>query len=206
MIRKGSYTGAIGPAKSIVLVGHSFGSYISNRVMVQHPNAADAAVLTGRAFADDPCIKDKLASLALRISSELDPLRYSDFDSGYVSSVDIAQHTLAFFKAPYELEAALYAYSINAPTAIAEFLSGNLDSVAPQFEGPVLVANGEWDLAECHGSCPKVFANTNLTEVFPKSRLNETLFWPGAGHGVNLAVNASGFYAGISGLLEKAGY
>jgi pimeloyl-ACP methyl ester carboxylesterase len=206
LIRNGSYTGAIGPASSIVLVGHSFGSYVSNSIMVKYPNVADAAVLTGQSYAPDACIKDKLAVLALRISSELDPLRYPSYDSGYLSSADIAQHTVAFFKAPYELEAALYAYSITAPTAIGEFLSGDGDSVAPRFTGPVLIANGEFDLAECHGSCVAAFAKQKPNEVFPKSRLVETLLHPRGGHGVNFARNASDFYAGIAGFLERAGY
>jgi hypothetical protein len=142
----------------------------------------------------------------LRIASQHDPLRYSNLDTGYVGSADITAHATAFFKAPgYELEAALYAYSISTPAAITEFLSLTGSPVAPGYEGAVLVTAGEFDLAFCVGECHSTFAEQPLGAIFPKSKLVESFVHPGAGHGVNFGKNATGFYAGISDFLGRAG-
>ena len=48
LIRGGEFSA---PAKKIVLVGHSFGSVISNALLVSNPDIVDGAVLTGIGYA-----------------------------------------------------------------------------------------------------------------------------------------------------------
>ncbi|KAF2831172.1 alpha/beta-hydrolase [Ophiobolus disseminans] len=208
LIRSGKYTGPIGTPKSLVLVGHSFGTYTSNAVLIKYPKLADAAVLTGIAYAptnNQPNLF--LAALGLRIAAQHDPRKYSSFDTGYVGFVDIAAHVTTFFKAPsYELDAVLYAHSIAAPAAITEFLTITGSPVAPAFGGPVQVTTGEFDYAFCGGECYSSFAQQPLKDIYPKSRLIDSFVHPGAGHGVNFGKNATGFYGGITAFLGKAGF
>jgi pimeloyl-ACP methyl ester carboxylesterase len=189
-----------------VAVGHSFGSLITTNVVAKYPNLTDAVVLTGFAFAAKPFYGPVfLAAAALRITSQHEPLRYGNLDTGYIGFADIAAHVNTFFKAPYELGAVEYADSISVPAAISEYLSQT--AIPPrQFAKPVLVATGEYDLAFCGGECHSTYAEQQLNAVFPKSTLIDTFLHPGAGHGVNFAENATGFYAGISRFLERAGF
>jgi pimeloyl-ACP methyl ester carboxylesterase len=209
VLRNGTYTGAIGTPSSIVLVGHSFGSYTSNRVLTKYPTLIDAAIITGYVFPGDALsVQIFVEGTAPRIASHVSPHAFSHLDTGYLTFGDIFAHVNTFFKAPaYELDAAEYAHSIAQPYGIAELLSFGQDSVvAPAFAGPVLVTTGEYDFAMCRGECYSSFAGQRLESVFPKSRVLEAFVQPGAGHGVNFARNASGFYEGIGGFLGRAGF
>ena len=43
-IRAGNYTGNLGKPKSIVLVGHSFGSYTSQALIVSQPDIVEGTL------------------------------------------------------------------------------------------------------------------------------------------------------------------
>lgn len=49
-VKFGNYTGSIGTPKSLVLVGHSFGSAITSAVIRASPTLADGLILTGWSF------------------------------------------------------------------------------------------------------------------------------------------------------------
>jgi pimeloyl-ACP methyl ester carboxylesterase len=49
-IKSGNYTGSGGPPKSLVLVGHSFGSAVTSSVVMNFPKLADGLILTGWSF------------------------------------------------------------------------------------------------------------------------------------------------------------
>jgi pimeloyl-ACP methyl ester carboxylesterase len=74
-------TAHLGTPQSIILIGHSFGSFISNALLRIDPSAADAAILTGLAYvnngsnyAPDP----RSAQSANRIDAE------PGLDAGYL--------------------------------------------------------------------------------------------------------------------------
>jgi pimeloyl-ACP methyl ester carboxylesterase len=46
-------TAHLGTPQSIILIGHSFGSFISNALLRIDPSAADAAILTGLAYVNN---------------------------------------------------------------------------------------------------------------------------------------------------------
>ncbi len=200
----------MGKAESIVLVGHSFGSYTSNLVLGKYPNLVDAAVLTGIAYANSPDYTGKVLSetLAARIATSLPGCADHDLDTGYLNSADIYAHINGFFKKPaYEIAAAEYAWTIVQPFGITEYLSTTLSSIlAPAFTGSVFVTCGEFDLAACAGECYSTFAQQQVKGVFPMSKKIETYVHPGAGHGVNFATNATGFYQEIFGFLGRSGF
>lgn len=208
LVRQGKYTSKIGAPSSIVLVGHSFGSYTSNSVLAKYPDVVDAAVLTGIAYAPSPPSTGQTiaAAFAPRIASTMSR-KYKDFDTGYLSFADEYTHYSTFFKAPYEVEAAEYATSITHAFALTEYLSTtSLSLASPKFGGPVLVTTGEYDLPACAGECKSSFVTQTLKDVFPKSRLIKSFLHPGAGHGINFAKNASGFYENIASFLQEAGF
>lgn len=47
-VKAGKYTGGFGTPKSLVLVGHTFGSVISAALVTADPSIAEGLVLTGR--------------------------------------------------------------------------------------------------------------------------------------------------------------
>jgi alpha-beta hydrolase superfamily lysophospholipase len=49
-VKSGNYTGSIGTPKSLVLVGHSLGSVLTNAVVRTSPMLADGLILTGGSF------------------------------------------------------------------------------------------------------------------------------------------------------------
>jgi alpha-beta hydrolase superfamily lysophospholipase len=85
-IRSGKYSGTIGAPQKLVLVGHSFGSYISHSLLANSPEIADGAALTGLAFAiQSPAL---IEALNLRVASLKDN-KWKGLDSGYLIWDDI---------------------------------------------------------------------------------------------------------------------
>lgn len=192
-----------------MLVGHSFGSFTSHVVIAKYPTLVDGAVLTGLSYSSTEYNgKTLLEGIAPRIASQLSPLEFQELDTGYVTFADIFNHINAFFKAPaYEVAAAKYANSIAQPFAIVEYLSlSTQPPLASNFGGPILITTGEFDFAACSGECYSSFAQQPLQIIFPQSRRLEAFVQPGAGHGVNFAKNATGFYNGITDFLGRAGF
>lgn len=209
LLRDGSYTSTVGKADAIVLVGHSFGSFTSGSVLAKYPSRIDAAILTGIGYSNNPSYSGKvlLEGFAPRIAAQLQSNPIYELDTGYLTFADIFAHVNTFFKAPaYEVEAARYAQSIVAPFAISEYLSLERTSpLVPEFGGPVLVTTGEFDFAVCAGECYSTYAQQPLQAIFPQSRV-ESYVHPGVGHGINLGLNATGFYGVVTDFLEKAGF
>jgi pimeloyl-ACP methyl ester carboxylesterase len=212
LLRNGEYTGQVGKAESIVLVGHSSGSVTSSNVINKYPSEVDAVVLTGIAYSTISYgLKILFEAFAPRIASQLYPSCFGELDTGYLTFADIYAHVNTFFKAPFELEAVKYAQSIVQPFALSEWLSlapGLSSPLAPEFKGPVYVTTGQFDFAACGGECYSTFAEaeSHINVIFPKTRLLESAVHPGAGHGINFGLNATGSYSAIIGFLEKAGF
>jgi pimeloyl-ACP methyl ester carboxylesterase len=132
LLRNGEYTSQVGKAESVVLVGHSFGSFTSANVLTKYPSHVDAAILTGIAYSNVPWgLKILLEAFAPRIATQLYPSCYSGLDAGYLTFADIFAHVNTFFKATFERAAAKYVHSIVQPFAISEWLS-----LAPGLSNP----------------------------------------------------------------------
>ena len=210
LLRGGAYTGNVGKLDSIVLVGHSFGSFTSNSVINKYPSRIDAAVLTGIGFAPLPDYAGRqlLQAFGPRIATGLPAYHAANLESGYLTFGDLYAHVNIFFKAPaYEVDAVRYAHSIVAPFAISEYLSIALSPPQlPAFEGPVLVTTGEFDAAVCVGECYSTYAQQPLKLAFAKSKKVEAYVHLGVGHGINYGKNATGFCREIMGFLERSGF
>ncbi|CAI6284645.1 unnamed protein product [Periconia digitata] len=195
-IRGGQYTDSI-KASKIVLVGHSFGSFVSTGLLNKFPDLADAAVLTGIAFPNPSDIVNILGKYALTVfggrlisdvpSSSL-PANADSFDDSHVAFGDIYSYAQAFLHHPQtapDVAVANYTFSITQPLPVSEFASlGNIDLRAPDFAGKVLITAGQYDVL-CGGDCYATFdAGVQNTTIFSnEGAVVETFVQPGAGHG-----------------------
>ncbi|KAF2799866.1 alpha/beta-hydrolase [Melanomma pulvis-pyrius CBS 109.77] len=201
-IRAGNWTGKV-QAKKIILVGHSFGSYTSNALIAAEPDLVDGAVLTGLGYPNATDAANAATpwvptAFAARIPS------HSRLDTGYLAFGDIYAHTETFFHPPYSIPTIEYAQSISQPFAIVELISlRTLQLSAPAFKGKVLVTTGEFDFLVCGGECKSTYAANGANQVFSGAEVVETYLHPGAGHGINFAANATGFYNVITSFLDR---
>lgn len=203
-VSRGTYT-TIGKPTHLVLVGHSFGSLISNALVASAPNIADAAVLTGYAL-NGSNSQVLLEAFAPRVARLQRPRAFSAFDSGYLTTADIFGTIQIFFKAgAYDRAAAAFAEANKQPFAINEVVSispGFLRNDAPNFKGPTLAISGEYDFPLCGGYCPGVL-DQPLRTLFRGSSDFESYVQPKTGHALNFATNATGSYAVIFDFLLK---
>ncbi len=84
-IRAGSFSSK---PKKVVLVGHSFGSVISNAILATSPDLVDGAVLTGIGY-QIPDIAVPFEAWQPRLARQQSPGRWRQLDGGYVTWVDI---------------------------------------------------------------------------------------------------------------------
>ncbi|KAL2835665.1 Alpha/Beta hydrolase protein [Aspergillus pseudoustus] len=208
LLKGGKLSSKIPIPKKLVHVGHSFGSLITNSLAATSPNVSDAIVLTG--FGHDfswssyfqLCYGFELARLNK-------PLRFHNYDSGYLTWGNEFDNQCAAFKYPYFESAVLHQAELNkAPFTIAELLSFGVTSLAsPEFAGPVLIINGAQDLSFCGGDCYGVLdaADSPSAAVFPKASSLAAYIHPNAGHALNLHYNATAAYEVILSFLGDHG-
>lgn len=203
-VSRGTYT-TIGKPNHLVLVGHSYGSFISNGLVARTPEIADAVVLTGYAL-NAASSQSLLLKFAPRVARLQRPLAFSAYDSGYLTTVDLFATIQDFFEAgAYDRAVAAFSDANKQPFAISELVSvspGFLRNDAPKFKGPALAISGEYDSLLCDGYCPGVL-DKPLRTLFRGSSDFESYVQPKTGHGLNFATNATGSYAVIFDFLSK---
>ena len=190
----------------MVLVGHSFGSYITNALLGVDPSAADAFVATGLAYANVASEFNRvLEALQPRIASTQNAA-WSNRDAGYLTWVDMYANVVNFFHAPqYTVPTVMFADETKEPFAIMELISlAVLNYSAPAFTGPVLYLDGEFDYITCAGFCPGVI-EVGKTK-FPNAKVFESYSQPNTGHGINFHTNATGAYKVALDFLERNGF
>ena len=87
-VRIGRYTGSLGVPKSLVVVGFSFGSFVTNTLVANEPTIMDGAVFTGLGFAPT-AFAPFLEAYNPRIASFANPKKFGELDTGYLTWVDI---------------------------------------------------------------------------------------------------------------------
>jgi len=141
--------------KTIVGVGHSFGSILLGALVADHPEALDALALTG--FTEDTRAGSMFnAGYALTIASQADPARFGFLSNSYMTtggSVSIEQ-SFMYFPA-YPPSAFQYILEHTGIMTIGEFLTrGDVHAKVPvDYVGPVLVLTGDKDIPNCFGNC-----------------------------------------------------
>ncbi|KAF4637400.1 hypothetical protein G7Y89_g690 [Cudoniella acicularis] len=205
-VKSGKYTGSIGTPSSLVLVGHSFGSVISSAVVMASPTLADGLILTGFSFNSNSSRGSGVfETWQPRIASGEDP-KWRALDNGYLTGVDIFSNVNIFFKAPdYDLDVVEYAEKIKQPFGINEvFSSGAVNTTTAEFTGPTMIIAGQFDFIFCNGQCDGVLQHP-AQEIFANAREFKAVSYPGAGHGLNLAANATGAFQIITDFLSDGG-
>ncbi|KAF2727034.1 alpha/beta-hydrolase [Polyplosphaeria fusca] len=199
-IRSGRYSGSI-EASKVVLVGHSLGSVFSAGAIIKYPSIAEGQFAAG---ATSLTLKAGLSATfqnALLASTVNPPFKR---DSGYVVIGDIYAHARSFFSQPFDIPTLEYAQSIVQPASIVEMLSSaNVKFDESSYNGSVLLTAGEYDILACGGNCYPRFEYGVQNKTFPVAKPLETYIHPGAGHGVNFANNATGFYATVIDFVNR---
>ncbi|KAG8525997.1 uncharacterized protein KY384_000759 [Bacidia gigantensis] len=194
-----------GPPNALILLGHSFGSFLSNSALAADPTIASAAILTSYGL-NGLDARLVLEGISPRIARVQDASKFADFDPGYVTTSDVFANINSFFKAPaYEHDVAAFSEANKQPFAISELVSLTPELLrldARAFKGPTLVISGEYDHVVCGGYCPGEL-DASFKDKFADL---ETYVQPSAGHGINFATNTTAFFAKIGGFLEDKGF
>ncbi|EPE35617.1 alpha/beta-Hydrolase [Glarea lozoyensis ATCC 20868] len=191
--------------KKVVLVGHSFGSVVSNVLLTSSPQLVDGVVLTGIGY-DVPDTAVAFESWQPRLARLQNPRKWGSLDGGYMTWVDIWSNAMTFFKAPfYDTKVVEYAEANKQPFGLLEVVTLQItDRHSPNYTGPALIMSGEFDLVFCNGYCPPIL-NNKVKETFPVSKGLEVYSQPGSGHAINLSLNATGSFEVVTGFLKRHG-
>lgn len=142
LLRSGQLSASIPKASGRVLhIGHSFGSVISNVLIVQHPELSDGVALTGLSH-DFTSIAFFATATNFHLAKENHPERFGNLSTGILTWGDELALQYGFFKHPnFDPEVLAYAEAHKWPFAISEVLTLQVPSlVATKFTGPVLVS------------------------------------------------------------------
>ncbi|KIW12549.1 hypothetical protein PV08_09826 [Exophiala spinifera] len=206
-VRDTKYKDRFGRPKSVVLVGHSFGSGISLATVALDPTIADGLVLTGFSLNTSYSNPIGFAMAAQpRIAALQNPQKWSQLDTGYLTPADLYANVNTFFKKPeYDTSVAEYSDVTKEPFAITELLSAaTLDSRPLAFTGPTMIIAGEYDFIFCTSDCNGAL-DYPASLVFPQAKAFKAVSYPNAGHGLNLHLNARGAFKEITMFLSSHG-
>lgn len=208
MLRNGSF--AQTNFSSVIGVGHSFGSIISQAVTSMYPAVFDAAILTGFSL-NQTAVPAFISAANLQIASQNSPYRFSDpaINAGYLVTATAIGNQIQFFRAPNFDPLVLAEADANKGTVtIGEFFSlSAVTAPAKNFTGPVAVVNGDNDLPFCFGNCS--YPTNQAAAVFPVlypslgSNMNGSLLVPTTGHGINLHYSAVSAYDWIQSFIKS---
>ncbi|KAK4222666.1 hypothetical protein QBC38DRAFT_518708 [Podospora fimiseda] len=197
------------PSK-IVHVGHSYGSAVTFNFLIQHGNLSDAAILTGLLF-NSKAGSVNVAYFDHEFARQHDPIRFNQYNSGYIVLTFQSDLQKLFFRYPggFEPEMLTYLEKIKQPEAVGLYASESMLRVgqhANDFKGPVQFMVGEFDFVNCMGDCKGGVYDEGLTmRSFPVAKNVTHYLQPGTGHALSLARNATGGYEVMLGFLGDNG-
>ncbi|KAK6209299.1 hypothetical protein LQW54_006404 [Pestalotiopsis sp. IQ-011] len=204
--------GSIGSSRfsTVVGVGHSFGSALTQGVTSAYPTAFDAAVLTGFSVNGSGMAPFNLAQVP-EIAALNQPYRFAGLPAGYLVVESQAALQTTFFRAPgFDGAVLSLADATKGTVALGEYLTAGLTvAPAPAFWGPLAVVDGNEDMGFCFGNCS--YQTNLLAEVaatlYPGVAENDTATYaaPDAGHGLNFHYSAAGAFAFIQDFLKSRG-
>ncbi|KAL7940582.1 Alpha/Beta hydrolase protein [Trichoderma barbatum] len=204
-IRSGKYSISGEAPKHLVLVGHSFGSALSAGALTAEPDLADGVILTGYSYAGfNP--GGFVQAAGFHIADKQHPGKWRLLDNGYITTVDLYANINLFFKAPdYDQAFAAYSDSTKQPLGINELISMTLLPTTPKnFKGAAMVITGQYDFIFCTSQCDDII-EPSAASVFKKAKHFKAVSYPGAGHALNLASNATGSFDIITDFMQQSG-
>lgn len=199
--------------ESIVHVGHSFGSYITNALLALYGELSDGAVLTGFIPVEHQTFEP--VALGFDFARTNDP-KFADRPDGYfVPALDIDIQT-GFFSALRNttlgiggFEPALLELANNTkqPGTVGEQSTLPMlteHGPAGDFTGPVRFVEGEFDYIICGGNCHD-YNMTAIETTYANAKDIEVYLQPGTGHGSTLHRNASIWFHNTFEFLDRNG-
>lgn len=98
-----------------------------------------------------------------------------------------------------------YAHTNKKPIAINELISlGILETRVVKFTGAAMVITGKYDFIYCTSACDDILEPA-AAQVFAKAKTFKAVSYPGSGHGLNFALNATGAYEIMTDFLAESG-
>ncbi|PHH89930.1 hypothetical protein CDD83_4937 [Cordyceps sp. RAO-2017] len=173
---------------TVVGVGHSAGSTLTQAITTQYPDDFDAVVLSG--------ISTSPASVALTVAAfnfvnaNTDPApKLKNLPAGFLTQQTAVGIQFAFYRYPNFDEDAFRRQVANKQTNTMGVLLtlGGIIAPSTRFTGPVDVVNGENDLVFCAGHClyPVDQNKAVLAALYPAaSSGSRTFIAEGAGHAI----------------------
>lgn len=192
---------------TVVGVGHSFGSIISQSITALYPDVLDAAVLTGFSM-NNTGIPPFVSGLNFQIASQNQPYRFTALPPGFFVSATPISAQIGFFRVPgFDPNVLFMADAGKGTTTYGEWFSiTSVTQPAQNFTGSVIVVNGDADLPFCLGNCtyPTDLGAAAVTMLYPNLDQNMTssIVVPQTGHGVSLHYGAAEAYLSVQGFLK----
>ncbi|KAE9982234.1 hypothetical protein BLS_006393 [Venturia inaequalis] len=201
-------SGAIASTKfeSVIGVGHSFGSEVTQAITLQYPDDFVAAILTGFTTGQTG-FPSFVTSLDLQIAAQNNP-KFAGLGNGYIVAANSIGNQFAFLKYPGFPTAnlALVEKSKETLTFGELFSQANLVQIATKFTGIVDVVNGDSDWPFCMGNCTyPTDSSASVKALFPAAKAFETYLAPMAGHGLNVHYSAEVAFEHIQDFLKRNG-
>ncbi|PPR03475.1 hypothetical protein CVT26_007881 [Gymnopilus dilepis] len=203
-IRKG---GTKNVFRTIIGIGHSFGSLQLAGIATRYPDLLNATVLTGFTPYTGG-LNTASAAFGLTIAAQVDRTRFGALSNSYLATGTISNDQAPFLLYPFFDSGVLRLASQTKQTAtIGEFLTLGA-SPATNYTNPVLVVAGDKDFIFCGGDCYQSFAGfDNLVEaaqiLFPStSRFNFSIP-ANTGHAINLHHAAKDVYKTIQSWISE---
>ncbi|MCJ1396186.1 hypothetical protein MMC18_009075 [Xylographa bjoerkii] len=208
-VKAGTYTDSLSVPSKVVVLGFSFGSFVTTTLVATEPTLMDGAILTGLGYAPT-AFAPFFEAYQSRIAATQHPAKFGVLDSGVLTWVDVFANINTYFKQPnYEIDVAEYSEIIKQPYSVGEVLSLQLGlgvtADAGNFTGPVLALTGEYDFFACAGYCPG-FLEDNLTPLYSGAKALQIAIHPNSGHSINYKKNATGAFNVITNSLHTNGF
>ncbi|KAL8717846.1 MAG: hypothetical protein Q9225_004953 [Loekoesia sp. 1 TL-2023] len=199
----------IGPYsfRTIVGVGHSAGSTVTQGVTTKYPQDFDAIILTGTSISPS-FVNTAIASFDLTIANLDASGKFAGLPNGYLVQPNDQSIQFPYYRFPnfdpqiFAIEAA------NKQTqTFGELLTlGSIVAPSLQFRGPVDVLLGENDLVFCGGDCTKPQDQSALVapSFYPAAGHSEHYIVPGAGHSIFAHYSAGKAFAQMIDFLKAS--
>ncbi|KAK7960685.1 alpha/beta-hydrolase [Apiospora saccharicola] len=206
-VRSNNTTTTSALPRKVVLVGHSYGAYISVAAAAsnQSRNAVDAVVLTGFAGGFSH-FAPFLAGAGLRVARDRQLDRWGALDSGYLTTADLYSDAYIYYHdGDYERRIAEWTHTRGSePFAVGELpslLATNITYGAVQ--APVQLVQGLYDVSACGGNCTGQVQEFrgNLTGALAVETVEDLP----AGHNLNLHLVAPKAFGMMFDFLKRQG-
>ncbi|KAJ5667372.1 hypothetical protein N7507_003236 [Penicillium longicatenatum] len=194
---------------SVVGVGHSSGSTITQAVTIRYPSDFDAVILTGISMTIE-YLAISVAAFNL-IQANSDPSgRFEELPDGYLTPQTSAGIQFAFYRWPNYNTTAFKHQVANKQTNTIGYMLTIVGAFAkaPDYVGPVDVVLGENDFLFCGGNCthPQNQAALLRSTNYPNSSSgSQHYIVAGSGHCINAHNSASAGFEHMIKFLQSNG-